>query len=491
MGYWGEALTHFHPVWAQEDVAASRAALQRIPNGADARLTKREKMYLDAARTLVGDGDRATRWQRYAESMRELHASDPKDEEAATLYAVAMLGTAIGERFIDGKEPRFRPFAEAGALATDVLTRNPLHPGATHYVIHSFDDPEHAVLALPAARSYARIAPEASHAQHMPSHIFVQLGMWPEASKSNEAAWAASDAWVRRKGLDVSHHDFHSLSWLQSIRLEQGRYGDAAAALALARADLAAVREKRSRLRVIYAQMVGDFLSETDDWARADELLAPLANAEPARTPVPAVAAGSATPPPAATCHVVGGEERTDALNETLTVTLVGGLRALAEKNVAAAEAAANALAKLLPSTAGVERDFWQAGELEIRGRAAALKGNFETATMKLKAAIEIDERRPPLGPVQGVTPRERLADLLLAKGRSSEALQHYKRVLDLHPRRARALLGTARAAAAMRDPAASSYWSELAVVWSKADPDLAELAELRRATGRETSSSR
>jgi tetratricopeptide (TPR) repeat protein len=319
----------------------------------------------------------------------------------------------------------------------------------------------------------------------------VQLGMWPEASTSNEAAWAASDAWIRRKGLDVSHHDFHSLSWLQSIRLEQGKRREAAATLALARTDLGAAREKRSRLRVIYAQMVADFLSETDDWARADELLAPLANAEPARTPVPSVAAGSATPPPVATCHAAGGEERSDALNETLTVTLVGGLRALAGKNAIAAEAAANALAKLIPSTAGVEHDFWQASELEIRGRVAGLKGNLETATAKLKAAIDIDERRPPSGPVQGVTPRERLADLLLAKGRASEALQNYRRVLDLHPRRARALLGTARAAAAVRDHAASSYWSDLAAVWSKADPDLPEIAELLRATGRETSNSR
>jgi tetratricopeptide (TPR) repeat protein len=489
MGYWGEAMSYFHPVWAEEDVAASRAALQRIPAGAvGPRLTKREQMYIDAARTLVADGDRATRWQRYADTMGELRARFPKDDEAATLHAVALLGTAFGQRFVDGKEPRFRVFAEAAALAADVLARNPSHPGAAHYLIHSFDDPEHAVLALPAARSYARIAPEASHAQHMPSHIFVQLGMWSDASKSNEAAWGASDAWVRRKGLDVSHHDFHSLSWLQSIRLEQGRRRQAAAALDLARRDLGAAREKRSRLRVIYAQMVADFLSETDDWARADDLLAPLANPEPGTSSALIAASESTAPAAAASCHSAAADNRADAHNEALTLAFVRGLRALAQKDAAGADAAANTLAKLIPSTVGVERDFWQTAELEIRGRAAAVRGNVEAAIAKLKTAIEIDERRPPLGPVQGVTPRERLADLLLAKGRASEALQNYKRVLELHPRRARALLGMARAAAAVRDPAAPSYWSELATVWSDADQELPDVVEVRRATMQEQS---
>jgi len=133
----------------------------------------------------------------------------------------------------------------------------------------------------------------------------------------------------------------------------------------------------------------------------------------------------------------------------------------------------------------GVERDFWRVAELEITGRAAALGGNMETAIAKLKTAIEIDERRPPLGPIQGVGPRERLGDLLLSVGRGSEALEHYRRAIDLHPGRGRALYGAARAAAAARDAAAPSYWAELANVWSKADSDLPEVAELHRSLGR------
>jgi tetratricopeptide (TPR) repeat protein len=486
MGYWGEAMTYFHPVWAQEDLAASRAALDRIPNGPTARITPRERRYIAAARKLVGEGDRATRWRRYADAMHELHAAYPKDDEAASLYAVALLGTALAERFLDGQEPRFRPFAEAGAVALDVLARNPSHPGAAHYAIHAFDDPEHAVLALPAALRYAQIAAESSHAQHMPSHIFVQLGMWAEANASNVAAWAASDAWVRRKKLDVSHHDYHSLSWLQSIRLEQGRRREAAAALNLAREDLAVAREKRSRLRVIYAQMAAEFLTESDDWARVDDLLAPLAVAEPRGTVAAAGAKGTAPQTSGATCHAaIGAADGVDSRDETLTTTLIRGLQALAKRDVKNADTAAKMIGKLSSSMTGVERDFWRVAELEITGRAAALGGNMETAIAKLKTAIDIDERRPPLGPIEGVSPRERLGDLLLSAGRGSEALEHYRRTLDLHPGRGRALYGAARAAAAARDGSAASYWAEFANVWSKADSDLPEVAELNRSLGR------
>src|ERR1043165_5784096 len=147
--------------------------------------------------------------------MEKVYKAYPDDLEAACFYSLSLLGT------VRPGDKGYRRQALAGAIALDVYQKNPDHPGAAHYIIHAFDDPEHAILALPAARRYALIAPEASHARHMPSHIFVQLGMWPEAVQSNEAAWAASDTWVKRKKLDVSYHDYHSLSWLMSILLEQ------------------------------------------------------------------------------------------------------------------------------------------------------------------------------------------------------------------------------------------------------------------------------
>jgi hypothetical protein len=178
MGYWGEALSYYHPVWQDENLVGSRAAMAKVPVGA--HLTDREREFIDAAKILFGDGDRDTRWNSDTTALRKLHERYPQDDEAATLCAVALLGAKRGKGF--------RPFAEAAGLSLDVLQHNPDHPGAAHYVIHAFDDPEHAILALPAARRYAQIAPEAYHARHMPSHIFVQLGMWKEAQASNEAA---------------------------------------------------------------------------------------------------------------------------------------------------------------------------------------------------------------------------------------------------------------------------------------------------------------
>src|SRR5262249_13037625 len=152
-------------------------------------------------------------------------------------------------------------------LSLEVFARNPDHPGAAHYIIHAFDDPDHARLALPAARRYAQIAPEAFHARHMPSHIYVHLGMWEEAARSNESSWAASQAWVTRKHLDSGNGDFHSLSWLQAIYLELGQRGKADEVLARARAALAASKDERPWLRRTYATMVTKNVVESDDWA--------------------------------------------------------------------------------------------------------------------------------------------------------------------------------------------------------------------------------
>src|SRR5207249_7057614 len=116
---------------------------------------------------------------------------------------------------------------KAGAIALAVLKRNPQHPGAAHYALHSYDDGEHAAMGLEAARAYAQIAPASSHARHMPSHVFLPLGLWDEAVASDKSAFAASVEYVKRNGLTSSQLDFHSLSWLHYEYLQQGRFAQA------------------------------------------------------------------------------------------------------------------------------------------------------------------------------------------------------------------------------------------------------------------------
>lgn len=197
MAYWGEALTETHQVWVEQDVKAGRAALEKLGTTREARLaktpTEREKDYLSAAELLYGEGDKAER-QAYADAMGRLAVKYPKDLEAAALYSVALLGTCQGVRRTD-------VYIRGAAVAEEVFAKNPQHPGAIHYLIHAYDDPVHAPLGLRPARVYADVAGGASHAQHMPSHIFIALGMWNEVISANEIAVSVADRRVERKAL--------------------------------------------------------------------------------------------------------------------------------------------------------------------------------------------------------------------------------------------------------------------------------------------------
>src|SRR5215471_15603738 len=232
MGYWGEAMAYNHPLWAEQDTEAGRKTVAKIKDNGKA--TPKERAYLNAVKILYGEGDKLTRDIAYSAAMEKAYKDYPDDQEVACFYALSLLGT------VRPGDKGYRRQALAGAIAMEVFKKNPDHPGAAHFIIHAFDDPDHAILALPAARRYAEIAPDAHHARHMPSHIFLQLGMWPEAAASNESAWAVSKAWVQRKGLPLGAQDYHSLHWLLYVYLQQGRYSKADDLLAIKQKDMAA-----------------------------------------------------------------------------------------------------------------------------------------------------------------------------------------------------------------------------------------------------------
>jgi tetratricopeptide (TPR) repeat protein len=479
MGYWGEALTHYHPVWSEEDVLAARTVLAKLPHAP--ALSAREEAFIDSARLLFGAGTRAARWRGYADALGKLCERFPSDDEAATLHAVALLGAAMGERTLDGGNPSFRPFAQAGAIGLAVLGHNPQHPGAAHYVIHAFDDPEHAILALPAARRYAEIAPEAYHARHMPSHIFVQLGMWPEAIASNEAAWVASAAWVRRKGLDASYQDFHSLSWLLSIRFELGQRRQAEEVLGRAREALARSRVP-GRLPLIYSSMAAEYLLTTEDWRRTDELLAPLTALTSSPSARPEGSASNSVPQaPLTTCHPAAERAAHAAAEARALIAFIRGEAAAARHDTAPVVNGVHLLAELEPKLTKGAVEVWQVRELELVARLAELQGKTAEAVAALRKAIAVDERMPPSGPAGDAPPRERLGELLLRQGQDVAAAREFQRVLEIHPRRARALLGAARAATAIGDAGADGAWSRLASVWADADSDTPGVQEARR----------
>ena len=249
MAAWGEAMTYNHPLWQQEEREAARQALERLAPSPEERLakapTEREKGYLRAVEILFGEGDKRRRDDAYLEAMADLSRRFPEDLDAAAFHSLAILGTCH-----DGRDTA--TYMRAAAVAEEVFDANPEHPGAAHYLIHSYDDPVHAPLGLRPARLYAGIAPAATHALHMPSHIFLALGLWDETASSNEDSWQASLARRERRGLGVDAKSFHALLWLEYAYLQQGRYEDARRLLAIMEADEKVGGSRRTRSHLAY-----------------------------------------------------------------------------------------------------------------------------------------------------------------------------------------------------------------------------------------------
>ena len=215
LAYWGETFTYQHPFYGPVDERPGQA-LMKLGATPEERLakapTEREKGFLKAAEAYaLAPGGMPERRIAWMNAMAELYEKFPEDDEVKAFYAVSTLSAATASG-----DMRERMNMRAGALALDLFKDNDNHPGAAHYVIHSFDDPLHAPIALEAALKYADIAPAVSHARHMPTHIFIQHGMWDRVAQWNDSAFqAARDLW---KPGDTVGDQNHSSDW--------GQYGD-------------------------------------------------------------------------------------------------------------------------------------------------------------------------------------------------------------------------------------------------------------------------
>jgi len=233
MAYWGEAMTYTHPVWFQQDAAAARAALQRLGATPEERLakakTERERDYLRAVDVLYGSGTKDERDFKYADAMRAVHERYPEDVDATAFYAVALLGTSH-----QGRD--FPTYMRAAALLEEVLPSHPTHPGVLHYLIHCYDDPIHAPLGMRAARRYGAVAPNAGHALHMTSHIFIAMGMWDDVIDANRRAIDVVNRQRAAKGKPAAACGHYPL-WLHYAYLQEHRFDDARKALDACRAS--------------------------------------------------------------------------------------------------------------------------------------------------------------------------------------------------------------------------------------------------------------
>jgi tetratricopeptide (TPR) repeat protein len=474
MAAWGDAMAYVHPIWHERDLAKGRAALARVR---EEGLTPKERAFIGVARALFAADDPKEANLAWLRGAAQMHVDFADDDEVALHHALALLAVyGYDPTHVEGQ-------MEAGAIALGVLGRRPDHPGAAHYAIHAFDSRDHAVLALPAARAYARIAPEAGHALHMPSHTFVHLGMWRDVVPLNERAFAASIAWERSRGHTSSTYDWHSHSWLVASLLELGQYARAKHVIEEGRAMLVAAKDDNALQRSGYADEVAAYVLHTERWKEADDLLAPVFAStidEPAAAGSMACAAhapsgtGPYRPPLALFARLLANAVRAEA-------ALRMGDAATAKKRVADHKAVRAQMApwvKTLPPTmvAG-----WEAREDALFARADATTKGPKVVLDALEHAAGAASERTAMGPVWFPPARSTLAATLLAAGKSKEALAEYERVLEMHTRHAPALLGAARAAKAAGDGTkAATYYAQLADQWRDADADLPAVSEAR-----------
>ncbi|HMD36897.1 MAG TPA: tetratricopeptide repeat protein [Vicinamibacterales bacterium] len=461
LAFWGEAMTYHQTLWRNEDVAAGRAALARLAPTPEARAVKadsaRTRALLTAVDELFGSGDADTRRRRYADAMASAYEQFRNDPDVAALYALALLGTMsrglignmspvmandIHDRALAGSATQQR----VAAILLEALRAHPQHPGALHYLIHAYDDPDHARLALGAARAYAAIAPDSSHARHMPAHVFLQLGFWREAAAADRAAYGVSKDWVRRKNLGPAMRNYHALSWLQYELLQLGRYREARSLVD--ELQWAVDAKGPAALLSDWASMRARFAIETRDWsmlahdttfANVNDLFAIGVSA--ART---------------------GDPSRAETVRRTLAE------RAQAEQE-----------GDLRPAIAIMERELAAAIDLAAGRRSEALAA--------LRSAADAELALPaPLGLPAPIKPApEMLGEALLDAGRPQEAARAFEQTLRLHANRSLSTLGLARTAVAQGHAAdAKTHYRRLLDNFAGADASLPEVKEARAALG-------
>ena len=439
MAYWGEAQTYNHPIWMEQDRDAALAVLARYAPTPRERLarvpTQRERDWLETVEVLYGEGSKEERDFLYRDAMRRLAEEYPEDHDARAFYSLSVLGTAH-----DGRD--FAIYMRAAAVAQPVREENPRHPGAAHYVIHAFDDPIHAPLGLPAARAYSGIAPDAGHAQHMTSHIFVAMGLWDDVVAANVRARDVQNAGLARSGRRANVCG-HYTSWLHYGYLQLGRLEDAAAGMAACMERMA--DEPRRDEAGYFVQMRARAVIDPVDWWQAAQISADLA----------------AFP------------------DLALPYEFVNALAALRTGDPARA--------RQLRSRHGQPGDQPNPRNAilltELDGLIALATDDSESGIALLGEAARQEEALPyEFGPPATLMPpHELLAVELAALGRHEEARTAWQDQLARTPKRTPSLLGLARAAMALGDEiAAREAYAALADAWAEADEEVPGLVEAR-----------
>jgi tetratricopeptide (TPR) repeat protein len=466
MAYWGAAMTYNHPFWDPPSQADETAAWALVQKGLSAPETSpREKLYLAAVADLykdAGAGTKSARDQNYRDAMAATYAKYP-DDETTLFYGLSILGAVPEGSHGFTQQEQAAKFFEA------VYARHPDHPGALHYLIHAYDDPEHAQQGLKTARAYTQAAAAVPHALHMPSHIFTRLGYWDESAATNLKGWEVSEVDVKRAGESGAYRDYHNLNYLEYAYIQLGRFRDAQHTVDIAAAQYQALPDKKTapdtpelqsrhvRGRTIYAvpdrvvygyfDMLTRLLVEAGRWDEAAQ--------------VPLLVSS----------------------RDFISVKLQWEAKAAAvRRDATTANAAATKLVNLSqePGQHPFAKLIITLQAKEAQAFAAEAAGDADNAVMRLKEAVAIEDSIDDLSqpPYPIIPATELFGTLLLDLNRPAEAVPYFRKTLQRTPNRPKAIFGLARAAQALGDNTiAKERYQEFLSIWKNADPDRPEVA--------------
>ena len=457
MAQWGIAMSYFHTIWGPptpDEFAAGRAAAEKAIL-LSPRVSDREQDLIAAIGAYYrGDGiPHATRVATYETAMATVAERDPDDHEVQIFYALAILGVAYNS-------PPDKTYArqkQAAAILNRLLPLEPDHPGIAHYMIHSFDYPELAELALPAARAYAKIAPAAPHALHMPSHIFTRLGYWQESISSNLASAAAARALMAHTHPGATAYEgLHAMDYLEYAYLQTGQDARAQGIVdSLAR--IASLDAPALQAGYALAAIPARYALERRDWKAASAL-----GAQPASFP------WEKYPYAEAIVHLA---------------------RAVGAAHTGDLVTARRATARLDTIQAGLrgQKGFDWATQVEIQHREAQAwlayaekKPDQAVTLMRAAADLEDSTDKHPVTPGAVLPAREQLADLLVEQGKPGAALAEYEASLKLAPARLNSYVGAALAAQRSgQNDKAKLYKDRLLAMCSGSVPDRVAAAGL------------
>jgi hypothetical protein len=458
MAYWGIALNAWGNPFAG---GPSGPGVVKGTNAADRAATlpvrtERERGFVAAVGALYRDADstpNSARLQAYADTMARLHRQFPRDVEVTIYYALSHLATA------PRTDTTFAQQRRAIALLEPLFAKYPNHPGLAHYVIHATDTPPLAQLGLRAARRYAEIAPAAPHAQHMPSHIFVRLGLWDETIASNWKSYRAGAGYAKARGIPGAPEELHALDYAVYGYLQRGQ--DSAARAAVAEGSKVQTNSRALVAGYNRTAMAARIPLERGDWEAAAEFPAPVDSVPPIATAL------------ARFTRAIGSAR--------------GNRPEAAGPEIGALDSIAAALEKGEPYWSRVVRIKRDAAEAWLR----LASGDTTGALALARAAADSEEvtDKAPVTPAELLPARELEGDMLLLAGKYKEARAAYQATLARERNRARSIFGKARTAELAGDRrAAAADYREFLRLMAKADGDRPELATAKAFSARQAS---